>query len=63
LVDKAMQDGAFGLSSGLLYIPGNFAAPDELQKLAAVAHQYGGFYASHMRFRRLSCITSSSRNY
>jgi N-acyl-D-amino-acid deacylase len=49
LVDTAMQDGAYGLSSGLIYIPGNFAPPAELQKLATVAHQYGGFYASHMR--------------
>lgn len=49
LVEEAMQAGAFGLSSGLIYIPGNFAPPQELQKLAAVVHKYEGFYASHMR--------------
>jgi N-acyl-D-amino-acid deacylase len=56
LVEKAMQDGAFGLSSGLLYIPGTFAAPDELQKLATVAYQYAGFYASHMRSEGASVL-------
>jgi N-acyl-D-amino-acid deacylase len=49
LVDRAMQDGAIGLSSGLEYFPGFYAATDELVALASVAGKYGGFYASHVR--------------
>lgn len=49
LVEQAMLDGAFGLSSGLIYIPGSFAPPQELEKLANVVHEHRGFYASHIR--------------
>lgn len=49
LVDKAMQDGAVGLSTGLLYVPGTYATTQEVVDLAKVAAQYGGVYASHMR--------------
>lgn len=49
LVKDAMQAGAFGLSSGLIYIPGSFAPPEELQELVKVVSEYDGFYASHMR--------------
>jgi len=64
LVDKAMQDGAFGLSSGLLYIPGNFAAPDGTPKVRPqVAHQYGGFYASHMRSEGSAVLQAVQGNY
>ena len=49
LVDRAMQDGAVGLSSGLEYDPGFFAKPEELVALASVVAKYGGFYASHVR--------------
>lgn len=46
LVRRAVADGAFGLSSGLFYAPGSFAAIDEL---VALAHAAGGVYASHIR--------------
>lgn len=49
LVERAMKQGAFGMSSGLLYIPGTFAPPEELISLAAVVNALDGFYASHMR--------------
>jgi N-acyl-D-amino-acid deacylase len=49
LVAGAMDDGAFGLSTGLVYTPGAFAKPDELVALAKVAHAHGGIYASHIR--------------
>jgi N-acyl-D-aspartate/D-glutamate deacylase len=49
LVDKAMSDGAWGLSTGLYYTPGSYATTDEIIDLAKVAAQHGGFYASHMR--------------
>jgi N-acyl-D-aspartate/D-glutamate deacylase len=49
LVDKAMQDGAVGLSTGLIYVPGTYAKTDEIVDLAKVAARYGGLYATHMR--------------
>jgi N-acyl-D-amino-acid deacylase len=49
LVATAMRQGAFGLSSGLIYAPGSFAATAELAELARVAAAFGGFYASHIR--------------
>lgn len=49
LVDQAMRDGAVGLSTGLIYLPGTFAKPEEIIELARVASAYGGIYASHMR--------------
>ena len=49
LVAQAMDEGAFGFSIGLIYIPGYFATEDELAALAAVAGKKGGIYATHMR--------------
>lgn len=49
LVAQAMQQGAFGISTSLIYPPGHYAKTDELIELAKVASQYGGLYASHMR--------------
>jgi N-acyl-D-amino-acid deacylase len=49
LVDKAMQDGAVGISTGLIYLPGVFSKTDEIVALAKVASRYDGIYASHMR--------------
>jgi dihydroorotase/N-acyl-D-amino-acid deacylase len=48
-VDDAMSDGAMGVSSALIYAPGNYATTDELIALAKVAAAKGGVYASHMR--------------
>lgn len=45
----AMDAGVFGISSGLIYPPGSYAATDELVAIAEVAGQHGGFYATHMR--------------
>src|SRR6266567_7958725 len=49
LVAQAMQQGALGLSTALIYPPGHYAKTEELIELAKVAAQYGGIYASHMR--------------
>jgi len=49
MVDQAMRDGAFGLSSALIYVPGTFAKTDELLALAKVAANYKGIYISHIR--------------
>lgn len=48
-VDKAMQDGAVGISTGLIYIPGTFAKTDEVVELAKASAARGGIYASHIR--------------
>lgn len=42
LVAEAMQQGAFGISTALIYPPGHYAKTDELIELAKVAGQYGG---------------------
>jgi dihydroorotase/N-acyl-D-amino-acid deacylase len=49
LVERAMKDGALGLSSALIYPPNIYAKTDELIALAQVASKYGGLYATHMR--------------
>lgn len=49
LVREAMESGAFGMSTGLLYDPGVFADTDELVELTKVVAEYGGIYATHMR--------------
>jgi N-acyl-D-amino-acid deacylase len=49
LVDAAMRDGAVGLSTGLIYIPGTYSDTDEVIALAEVAARRGGVYATHMR--------------
>src|SRR4051812_35143586 len=49
LVEQGMRDGAVGLSTGLIYLPGTFATTDEIIELAKVAASHGGIYASHMR--------------
>ncbi|HUQ86988.1 MAG TPA: D-aminoacylase [Vicinamibacterales bacterium] len=49
MVDQAMRDGAFGLSSALIYVPGTFAKTDELLALAKVAAKHKGIYISHIR--------------
>jgi dihydroorotase/N-acyl-D-amino-acid deacylase len=49
LVRRAMEDGAFGLGSALIYPPGNFASTDELAAMAQAMAPYGGVYITHMR--------------
>jgi N-acyl-D-aspartate/D-glutamate deacylase len=49
LVKQAMEDGAFGIGSSLIYAPAFYATTDELVELCKVAAPYGGMYISHMR--------------
>jgi dihydroorotase/N-acyl-D-amino-acid deacylase len=49
LVRQAMLEGAFGLSTGLFYVPGSFAGTEEVIALARVAGELGGIHVSHMR--------------
>jgi N-acyl-D-amino-acid deacylase len=50
LVAAGMEAGAFGLSSGLIYVPGVYADRAELTAMARVAARFGGIYASHIRY-------------
>ena len=49
LVERGMDAGAWGVSTGLIYVPGRYATTAELIELAKVAKRYGGIYASHIR--------------
>ncbi len=49
LVEQAMEEGALGVSSALIYPPGSYARTEELIALARVAARHGGIYASHIR--------------
>ncbi len=49
LVALAMEDGAFGISTGLFYLPGGFAHTAEVIDLCKVVTKYGGIYTSHIR--------------
>ena len=56
LVEQAMLDGAFGLSTGLKYAPGAFAETEEVIELAKVAARHGGVHISHMREEGLGLL-------
>jgi len=58
LVETGMLDGAYGLSSGLKYIPGAYSETEEVIELARVAGHYDGIYISHMREEGLDLIKS-----
>ena len=49
LLKEAMQSGAAGFSTGLIYTPGCYATPDEVLELAKVIAPFDGIYASHIR--------------
>jgi N-acyl-D-aspartate/D-glutamate deacylase len=49
LVAEAMEAGAFGMSTGLIYPPGIYSKTEELIELAGVVAKYGGIYTSHIR--------------
>jgi len=49
LVQQAMEEGAMGVTTALIYTPGTFAQTDELIELAKVAARYGGIYTAHIR--------------
>lgn len=49
LLEKSLDEGGWGLSTGLLYQPGKYSVPEEIQALASVAKKHGAQYATHMR--------------
>jgi N-acyl-D-amino-acid deacylase len=56
LLQEALQAGAFGLSTGLVYPPGCFADSDEIIQLCRVVQRYSGIYASHIRGERATIM-------
>ena len=59
-LEEAMLAGAFGMSTGLVYIPGTFADTEELLALGHVLKKYGGEFTSHMRNESYDVIKSVS---
>lgn len=49
LTEQAMDDGAWGMSTGLIYVPSSYAKTDELISIAKVVSAHDGIYASHIR--------------
>jgi N-acyl-D-amino-acid deacylase len=49
IVRQAMLDGAFGMSTGLFYVPGNYAPTEEVIELEKVVSEFGGVHTSHVR--------------
>lgn len=49
IVDRAMRDGAIGISTSLIYLPAMYSTTDEIVRLARVAAKYDGMYFTHMR--------------
>lgn len=58
LVRRGMLDGAFGLSSGLIYTPGVFSSTEEVIEMSRVAGQMGGIYISHIRGEAATVVES-----
>ena len=58
LVAEAMEQGAFGLSTGLFYVPGSFTSTEEVIELSKIAAAHGGIYISHMRDEALRLLDS-----
>lgn len=58
LTRTAMLDGAFGLSTGLFYVPGNYAPTEEVIELAKTVAPFGGMHVSHMRDEAANVLES-----
>lgn len=59
-IQRSMDEGAFGISTGLKYLPGTYAQLDEIIALSEVAAQNGGIYTSHLREEGLGLIEAVS---
>ena len=58
LAEKAMKDGAWGMSTGLIYVPSSYADTEELSAIAEVVGRHNGIYASHIRGEGLQLLQS-----
>lgn len=55
---QAMEDGAFGMSTGLIYPPGVYSEPEEIEEIAKVLKDYNGVYLSHIRNESFDVVKS-----
>lgn len=60
LAEKAMSDGAWGMSTGLIYVPSSYAKTDELIQIAKAVSKHNGIYASHIRGEGSTLLDSVS---
>jgi len=60
---QALQDGAAGLSTGLAYQPANAAPTEEIEALAAIVSDFGGFHSTHMRDEGAGVLTSLEETF
>tara|TARA_S200000501_G_scaffold295410_1_gene281368 strand:+ start:710 stop:2296 length:1587 start_codon:yes stop_codon:yes gene_type:complete len=58
LIAQAMNEGAFGISTGLKYLPGSFSEVEEVIELSKEASKKGGIYTSHLRDEGLQVLAS-----
>lgn len=58
LAEKAMQDGVFGMSTGLIYVPSSYADTQELIAIAKIIAKHGGIYASHIRNENVALLAA-----
>ena len=63
LVRQAMEEGAMGLGSSLIYAPADYASTNELIELAKVASEYGGMYITHMRSESDNILTALNETF
>ena len=63
LVAEAMQEGAFGLSTGLFYVPGSFTSTEEVIELSKIAASHGGIYISHIARRGAAAARLGARDH
>lgn len=63
LVAQTMEEGAFGMSTGLMYEPSGYAETEEIIELAKVVGKYGGIYTSHIRRRGWDIDPRGGRNF
>ena len=58
LAEKAMKDGAWGMSTGLIYVPSSYADTNELVEVAKIIARHGGIYASHIRNENVALLAA-----
>ncbi|MCY2963453.1 MAG: amidohydrolase family protein [Planctomycetota bacterium] len=58
LADRAMRDGVWGMSTGLIYVPSSYASTEEITEIARVVGTHGGLYASHIRGEGLQVLAA-----
>lgn len=58
LAEQAMRDGAWGMATGLIYVPATYSKTDEIAGIAKIVGKHGGIYASHIRDEGTQLLTS-----